>query len=67
MAVYGKHAESSPSYLWDPDSEVKTTKFSFTLDSQIGQGLDVMVHSPLERDSVESRQPVALRKDGVSL
>ena len=38
-------------------------QFSIVLESQVGQGLDVMLNSALERESVESRQPAAIRED----
>jgi len=42
-------------------------EFSVVLESQVGQGLDVMLNSALERESVESRKPAAIRKDRDSI
>lgn len=38
-------------------------EFFIVLESQIGQGLDMMLNSALERESVESRKAAVMRKD----
>ena len=42
-------------------------EFSIVLESQVGQGLDMMLNSALERESIESRKPAVIRKDGDSV